>query len=104
MAGKNRPGSTRSTLGQQEAEVRRGAPGKRFIGEAAEQSQRARRAERQKVERMAEVDAAERRARAVRVPVSAILAEVVQDAFRLARSLFAAPFRIAQALRRPHPA
>ncbi len=105
MAGKNRPGSAKDTLAQQEADLRRGAPGgKRFIGGTAAQSQRARRAQRAAVERMAEVDSAEQRARELGVPISAILAELVQDSLRLVRTLWLAPFRIAQALRRPRTA
>lgn len=91
-------------MGQQEANQRRGAPGgKRFIGGAAEQSARARRAERQKVERMAEVASAEQRAD-VPEPVVVVLAELVDDAVRLGRTLVTAPFRIAQALRHPREA
>ncbi len=89
----------------QVADLRRGAPGgKRFVGETAAQSQQARRNQREKVERMAEISAAERRATEIEVPVSAILAELVQDALRLARTLVLAPFRIAQAIRRPREA
>ena len=101
MAVKNRPGSAKRAMGVQEAQFRRGAPGKRFIGETAQQSARAREAERERVERMAEVDDARHRAEEAEVPVSAILAELIQDATRLARTLLAAPFRIAHALRRP---
>ncbi|BDG06612.1 translation initiation factor IF-2 [Anaeromyxobacter oryzae] len=105
MAVKNRPGSAKDSLARQEADLRRGAPGgKRFIGGTAAQSQRARRAQRETVERMAEIDSAEHRAREIGVPVSAILAELVQDSLRLARTLLYAPFRIAQALRRPREA
>jgi hypothetical protein len=100
MALKNRPGSEKDTMGQQEAQFRRGAPGKRFIGDTAAQSRGAKRAERDKVERMAEIDAAERRADELGVPVSAILAELVQDVVKLTRTLVTAPFRIAQAVRR----
>lgn len=88
-------------MGQQEAQSRRGAPGKRFIGETAAQSELARRSERKKVARMAEVADAEQRAEEIGEPVSAILAELVEDALRLVRTLVAAPFRIANALRRP---
>jgi hypothetical protein len=101
MAVKDRPGSARDAMGQQEARTRRGAPGKRFIGEGAAQSAKARAAERRKVERMAEIDAATHRADEVGTPIAAILAELVEDAVRLARTLVAAPFRIAAALRRP---
>jgi hypothetical protein len=83
------------------AQSRRGAPGKRFIGETADQSASARRAEREKVERMAEEDTARRRAQE---PLSAILLDLVEDSYRLARTLISAPFRLAQALRRPREA
>ncbi len=103
MAVKNRPGSAKGTLAQQEADLRRGAPGgKRFIGEKAAQSERARRAQREAVERMAEIDSAEHEA--AELPVSAILAELVQNSLQLARTLVSAPFRIAHALRRPREA
>ena len=101
MAVKNRPGSAKDTFSQQQAAFRRGAPGKRFVGDRAEQSAHAKEAVREKVERMAEVDAAQHTVERTPVPVSAILAELVQDALRLARSLAFAPFRIAAALRRP---
>lgn len=103
---KNRPNSAKSAMGQQEAAFRRGAPGKQFIGgSAAQQSKAARQAQRRKVERMAEIDAATRTAEKLGTPVSAILAELVQDTARLARTLTLAPFRIAQALmRRPREA
>jgi hypothetical protein len=96
MAAKIRPESARETVARQRAQTRRGAPGKRFIGERARQSEAARRAELEQVERMAERDAAQRRAR---TPVTAILVELVADALKLARSLVSAPFRIFQALR-----
>jgi hypothetical protein len=101
MAVKNRPGSARRALGQQMAQSRRGAPGKRFIGETADQSASARLAQREKVGRMAEEDTARRRAQE---PLSAILFDLAENTYRLARTLVAAPFRLAQALRRPHEA
>src|SRR5512134_815606 len=101
MASKNRPRSAKDAMGQQAAQVRRGAPGKRFIGDAATQSLEARQAQRKRVERMAEIDDAERRAVEPGEPVAAILAELVEDAVRLVRTLVASPFRIAAALRRP---
>jgi hypothetical protein len=99
MAAKNRPDPAHETLARQQAQTRRGAPGKRFIGERAGQSEAARVAERKKVTRMAERDSAIRRAEAIGTPIAAILAELVADAVKLARSLVAAPFRIVQALR-----
>ena len=105
MAVKHRPGSAKDVMAQQVVDLRRGAPGgKRFVGDTAAQSQRARRAQREKVERMAEIDTAERRAEELGVPISAIFAELVQDTLRLARTLVLAPLRIAQALRRPREA
>lgn len=88
-------------MGQQQAQSRRGAPGKRFIGETAAQSAHARLAEREKVERMVEEDAARRRAEE---PLSAVLMDLFEDTYRLGRTLVAAPFRLAGALRRPREA
>jgi hypothetical protein len=104
---RNRPGSAKNEIRQQEAAFRRGAPGaKQFIGGTADQSRAARQAERRKVERMAEIDHADRVAKEVGTPVSAILAELVQDSLRLAWTAARAPFRIARALliRRPRTA
>jgi hypothetical protein len=50
---------------------------------------------------MAERDAPRRRAEALGEPIAAIVAELVEDAVRLVRSLVAAPFRIARALLAP---
>ncbi len=91
----------REALGQQRVEVRRGAPGKRFVGDAAEQSRNDRRAQLARVERMAELDAAERRAKALGVPLRALVVDLVRDSVALARTLVAAPFRIALAVWRP---
>jgi hypothetical protein len=101
MATRNRPRSSRHALGQQQAEVRRSAPGKRFIGDTAEQSRGDRRAQLERVERMAELDAAERRAEALGEPIAAILAELIQNSLGLVRTLATAPFRIALAVLRP---
>ncbi len=99
MAVKIHPGQAKEAIAQQAAVRRRGAPGKRFVGDAGRQSAAAKLAERKRALRMAEVDAARRRAEEIGEPISAILAELVQDALRLARTLAAAPFRIALALR-----
>jgi hypothetical protein len=100
MASRNRPGSAKDTLGQQGAELRRGAPGgKRFVGDRAAQSGAARRAEQEKAERLAEIDAAQRRADRLGMPVEAVLAGLIEDFARLMRSLALAPLRIAQAVR-----
>jgi hypothetical protein len=101
MAAKNRPGSAKDVLRQQEASLRREAPGKRFIGETARQREEARRAERDRVERMAEIEAAEKREAEAAAPMRAILAELAEDFAGLVRSVVAAPFRIAMAMRRP---
>jgi hypothetical protein len=93
------PGQDKAVLGQQAAGTRRGAPGKRFIGETAEQSNAARSATRKRVERMAEIQAAERRAKELGEPISAILAELIANALTLGRAVATAPFRIAVALR-----
>jgi hypothetical protein len=53
MASRKRPGSAKRTVAKQEAARKRSAPGKRFVGETAEQSARARNEERKKVARMA---------------------------------------------------
>jgi hypothetical protein len=99
---KNRPGSAKSAMGRQEADFRRGAPGKKFIGETAEQARGAVDAQRKKVHRMAEIASARKVAEELGMPISAILAELVQDSLRLARTLSLTPFRLAQALwRRP---
>ncbi len=101
MARKNRPEAAREALARQQARTRRGAPGKRFVGERAPQRRAARARELRAVARMAEVDAAVHRAEEIGTPVAAIVAELVEDAVRLLRSLVAAPFRIARALRQP---
>lgn len=99
MAVKNRPGSAKSRLSQQTADLRRGAPGKHFIGETAGQSRRARQSQRERVERMAEVDAAERRAREVGVPLTATVAELIQSGVHLGMALLRAPLRMVRAAR-----
>jgi hypothetical protein len=104
MASKRRGRSAKQTLSRQRAETRRRAPGKKFIGETQAQSAAAREAERRKVERMAEVDAALRRADEIGVPIVAVAAELVQDAVRIATTLASAPFRLALALRTQSPA
>lgn len=93
-------------MGQQEAAFRRGAPGRRFIGDAAaRQSLDARQAERRKVERMAEIDSATRTADELGTPISAVLAQLVQDSAKLVGVLLYAPIRIVQAfVRRPRTA
>lgn len=104
MVTRNRPRSPRDALGQQRAEARRGAPGKRFVGDTAEQSRNDRQAQLERVGRMAEIDAAERRAEALQVPLRTLVVDLVQDSLSLARTLAEAPFRIALAVWRPREA
>ena len=69
----------KAALGQQRAELKRGARGKLHIGDDTGS---------------AAGKAAERR----REPLSAILGDLVTDTFRLALTLLSAPFRMASAL------
>ncbi len=97
MATRNRPRAAKDTVGQEAARLRRGAPGKRFIGERAAQSREAKRQELDRVVRMAE----ERHREELReASVTGILVELFVDSLRLASSLLTAPFRILEALRR----
>ncbi len=97
MARKNRPGAAKDTMGQQEARLRRRAPGKRFVGERAGQSREAKRQELDRVVRMAEEH---RREELEQASVTGILVELFVDSLRLASSLITAPFRILEAARR----
>lgn len=98
MTVRKRPDAAREELRRQESRTRRGAPGKRFVGDAAGQSGAAKRAERRKVERLRWEEAAAQRAAE---PLSAVLAELVENAYLLARTLAKAPVRIARAFLRP---
>lgn len=84
-------------MGQESARLRRGAPGKRFIGDRAGQSRAAKRQELERVVRMAEDH---RREELRQVSVTGILVELFVDSLRLANSLIQAPFRILEAVRR----
>ncbi len=96
-----RPGADRDTLGQQAADLRRSAPGKRYVGDRAGQSRRAKRQELARVVHMAEEDARERRLEQLRgEAVTQIAVELFVDSYRLARTFALAPFRILAALRR----
>lgn len=101
MANKMRPGSQGDVLGREAANLRRGAPGKRFIGERAAQSRQAKRQELARVTQMAE-EAAEvrRREELDGESVVGILAGLAVESYRLARSFALAPFRILYAVRR----
>lgn len=101
MANKMRPGSQRSVLGQEAANLRRGAPGKRFIGERAAQAREAKQEELAKVTQLAE-DAAEtrRREELAEESVVGILVGLAVESYRLAKAFALAPFRIVDAVRR----
>lgn len=101
---KMRRESSKHALGQQEAALRRGAPGRRFVGDSSGQRDKAVRAEREKVHRMAEVDEAHRTAERVGVPVIAMLADSAQRAVRIGGLLVRAPFLLARAFLRPREA
>jgi hypothetical protein len=98
MASKKRRSSSKQALSRQRAETRRRAPGKRYVGENRKQSIQAKEAQRRTVARLVEVDAATRRAEEIGVPISAVMAELVDDAVKLARTLLMAPLRLTVAL------
>ncbi len=100
MANKMRPGSQRNVLGQEAANLRRGAPGKRFIGERAAQAREAKQEELAKVTHLAEAAEARRREEQEHESVIGILAGLAVESFRLARAFAIAPFRILDAIRR----
>jgi hypothetical protein len=106
---KKRKGSAKAAIGQQAADVRRGAPGgRRFIGDDTGAAA-ARAAERERVHRM-QVAARAAAARAAeeheqlrqlaerRPPALERVGAVVLDSVRLATTLAGIPFRIAAAL------
>ena len=101
---KTHPGSSKQALKQQEAAFRRGAPGRRFVGDASPQREGALRAEREKVHRMAEIDGARRLAERVGIPTIAMLADLAQSAVHIGGAVIRAPFRLARAFLRPRNA
>ncbi len=89
----------KATLGQQRAELRRGARGKVHIGDE-DGSAAAKAAERAKVRALQEYHAAKLAAERRRDDsLSAILADLFTDSLKLARTLLSVPFRMAAALR-----
>ncbi|GEJ58432.1 translation initiation factor IF-2 [Anaeromyxobacter diazotrophicus] len=88
---------SKAALGQQRAELRRSARGKVHIGDDTG-SAAGRAAERAKVHQLQEAEH-ERREAARPEPLSAIVADLVTDSLKLARTLVSAPFRMAAALR-----
>jgi len=101
MANKMRPGSQRNVVGQEAANLRRGAPGKRFIGERAAQAREAKQEELAKVTQLAgEAAEARRREELADESVVGILVGLAVESYRLARAFALAPFRIVDAVRR----
>lgn len=92
-----RPGSAKDVVGLDSARMRRGAPGRRFVGDRAAQAREARQQELERVHQMVEDDRREKRDEA---SIPGILADLVVDSLRLARAIVAAPFRILEAVRR----
>jgi hypothetical protein len=96
----------KAALGRQRADLRQGARHKQFVGDDAA-SRAARAAELEKVrlmrEERGEAEADDRRRAIRREPVSAIFSELLNDSFKLARTLVAFPFRMASALRGRRP-
>jgi hypothetical protein len=91
-----RRANSKTAIGQQRANLRQSARHKQFVGAGAAEG---RRAELAKVRRMQEVQQARAEADHLRKPVSALVADLVGDGVRLARTLVAFPFRMAAALR-----
>ncbi|HET6438220.1 MAG TPA: translation initiation factor IF-2 [Anaeromyxobacter sp.] len=102
MARKNRPGAAREAVGREAAALRRGAPGgKRYVGERGGQARAARRAQAERVVKMAEQAADERRAEErASASLAGLAVSVIVESFRLAGVLVLAPVRILNALRR----
>jgi hypothetical protein len=103
---KNRRGAAKATIGQQTAELKRTAPGKRFVGEGGAAEARA--AERAKVLRM-QIAAREAEQRAAReraatqareerlhAPLWEAFGGLVLDSARLATTIAALPMRFAR--------
>jgi hypothetical protein len=101
MAKKIRPGSQGDVLGREAASLRRGAPGKRFVGERAAQSRQAKRQELARVTVMAEAAEEVRRREELREQsVAQVLLGLAIESYRLAKTFALAPFRIMDAMRR----
>jgi hypothetical protein len=90
---------SKAALGQQRAELRRSARGKTHIGDDTG-SAAARAAERAKVYRMQEIRHAEEESARLPEPLAAVVADLIADSLKLARTLVSLPFRIASALAR----
>src|SRR5512142_2627272 len=97
MATRKRPRAARDTVGQESARLRRGAPGKRFIGDRAGQSRAAKRQELERGVRMAEDH---RREELRQVSVTGILVELFVNAPATAETYTLAPHHALPILRR----
>jgi hypothetical protein len=86
---------SKTALGQQRAGIRQGARHQQFVGSGPS----GREAELAKVRRMQEIQHARAEKEQLEQPVSALVADLVGDTMRLARTLIAFPFRMAAALR-----
>ncbi len=93
-----RRSDSKAALSQQRAELRRSARGKAHIGDDTG-SASARAAERAKVHRMQEIRHAEEESARLPEPMIAIVADLVSDTLKLARTVVSVPFRMASALR-----
>lgn len=85
-------------LAQQRAQLRRSARGKAHIGDDTG-SAAAKAAERAKVHRMQEIQHAREESERLQEPIVAVVADLLADTFRLARTVVSFPFRMAAALR-----
>ncbi len=98
-------GDSKAALAQQRTQLRRGARGKARIGDDAG-SAAGHAAERAKVKRLRELAKQQRRAARLEQPLAPMVAGLALAGARLAVTLVALPFRLAQALRGrgAHPA
>jgi hypothetical protein len=94
-----RNGDSKAAMGQQRANLRLVGRRRQFVGAGAREG---RLAEVAKVRRMQEAQRARAEAEDLR-PMSTLVADLIGDGVRLARTLVAFPFRMAVALR-GHPA
>lgn len=95
---KIRQDDSKAALARQRAELRRSPHGKIHIGDDTG-SNAARAAERAKVHRLQELHQAEQRSARLQEPLLVVVADLVTDTFRLARTLVSLPFRMASVLR-----
>lgn len=94
---------SKAALTQQRAELRRSSRGKVHIGDDTG-SAAAHEAELAKVRHMRELQRLRQEAAQIPESMAAILADLLTDSARLARTLVTLPFRVVAALRGHHPA